>query len=156
MRNDAGLHACSPRGGSSRGRFFPSSFRAISSYLRSVSANASSIASTVRSAGASVASTVSLAEDERQREQVRRELCGFLSASLSKCSFLWSWYARTVSSLAIPPWTPVFGTVCVKLSAGRSRMSWWSLRTSLCITSVTPAPFLLVVSPCVFHCKQTR
>lgn len=68
MRNDANLLARSPRGG--RGSFFPSSLRAISTYLRSVSANASNIASTVRSAAVSPVSTGSLHEDDRQREQV--------------------------------------------------------------------------------------
>eukprot|EP00249_Psilotum_nudum_P024050 c29073_g1_i1 orf=507-1043(+) len=69
MRNDAGLHARTPRTGRSSS-FFPSPFRAISSYLRNVSSNAGNIATTVRSAGASVTSAISLAEEERQREQV--------------------------------------------------------------------------------------
>lgn len=69
MRNDADFHVRSPRGG--RGSFFPSSFRTISNYLRSVSANASSIAaSTVRQAAVSAASNGSLNEDDRHREQV--------------------------------------------------------------------------------------
>ncbi len=69
MRNNADVLARSPRGG--RGSFFPSSFRTISSYLRSVSANAGSIAaSTVRQAAVSAASNGVLNEDDRQREQV--------------------------------------------------------------------------------------
>lgn len=68
MKNDVNLHARSPRGG--RGSFFPTSIRAISTYIRSVSANASNIASTVRSAAVLPISNGSLHEDERQREQV--------------------------------------------------------------------------------------
>ncbi|CAK9256194.1 unnamed protein product [Sphagnum jensenii] len=70
MRNDADFLPRSPRGG--RGSFFPSSIRSISNYLRSVSANASSIAaSTVRRAAVSAASNGALNEDDRQREQVQ-------------------------------------------------------------------------------------
>ncbi|KAG6543390.1 hypothetical protein Mapa_015304 [Marchantia paleacea] len=69
MKNDVNLHARSPRGG--RGSFFPTSIRAISTYIRSVSANASNIASTVRSAAVLPISNGSLHEDERQREQVQ-------------------------------------------------------------------------------------
>lgn len=69
MRNDADFHVRSPRGG--RFSSLPSSFRTFSNYLRSVSANASSIAaSTVRQAAVSAASSGSLNEDDRQREQV--------------------------------------------------------------------------------------
>eukprot|EP01018_Ginkgo_biloba_P011377 Gb_30474 [translate_table: standard] len=49
------------------GSFFPSSLRAISSYLKS----ATSVASTIRSAGASVASSISLPEDDAHRDQVQ-------------------------------------------------------------------------------------
>ncbi|KAL3693422.1 hypothetical protein R1sor_007073 [Riccia sorocarpa] len=70
MKNDANLHARSPRGGRS-GSFLPNSIRAISTYLRSVSANASNIASTVRSGVALPLPNGSLQEDERQREQVQ-------------------------------------------------------------------------------------
>ncbi|CAM6097584.1 unnamed protein product [Calypogeia fissa] len=69
MRNDANLLARSPRAG--RGSFFPSSLRAISTYIRSVSANASNIASNVRSGVASPVSSGTLHEDDRQREQVQ-------------------------------------------------------------------------------------
>lgn len=70
MRNDADYHVRSPRGG--KFSSFPASIRTISNYLRSVSANASSIAaSTVRQAAVSAASSGSLNhEDDRQREQV--------------------------------------------------------------------------------------
>nr|XP_024358119.1 autophagy-related protein 18h-like isoform X1 [Physcomitrium patens]XP_024358120.1 autophagy-related protein 18h-like isoform X1 [Physcomitrium patens]XP_024358121.1 autophagy-related protein 18h-like isoform X1 [Physcomitrium patens] len=70
MRNDADYQMRSPHGG--KFRSIPSSFRTISNYLRSVSANASSIAaSTVRQAAVSAASSGSLNhEDDRQREQV--------------------------------------------------------------------------------------
>ncbi|KAH9299185.1 hypothetical protein KI387_030867, partial [Taxus chinensis] len=67
MRNEAGFRSRSSR----KGSFFPTSFRVISSYLKTVSGNASSIASTVCSAGASVASSVSRAEDDHEREQVQ-------------------------------------------------------------------------------------
>ncbi|KAL2634216.1 hypothetical protein R1flu_005695 [Riccia fluitans] len=67
MKNDANLHARSPRGGRG-GSFLPTSFRAISTYLRS---NASNIASTVRSGVALPLPNGSLQEDERQREQVQ-------------------------------------------------------------------------------------
>uniref|UniRef100_A0A7I4EFI3 BCAS3 domain-containing protein n=1 Tax=Physcomitrium patens TaxID=3218 RepID=A0A7I4EFI3_PHYPA len=70
MRNNADYHVRSPCGG--KFRSFPSSFRTISNYLRSVSANASIIAaSTVRQAAVSAASNGSLNEDDRQREQVQ-------------------------------------------------------------------------------------
>ncbi|XP_073387126.1 autophagy-related protein 18h isoform X3 [Physcomitrium patens] len=70
MRNDADNHVHSPRGG--KFGSFPSSLRTISKYVRSVSANAGSIAaSTVRQAAVSAASRVSLNEDDRQREQVQ-------------------------------------------------------------------------------------
>ncbi|KAG0623769.1 hypothetical protein M758_3G200500 [Ceratodon purpureus] len=71
MRNDADYHVRSPRGG--KFSSFPASIRTISNYLRSVSANASSIAaSTVRQAAVSAASSGSLNhEDDRQREQVQ-------------------------------------------------------------------------------------
>ncbi|KAH7445404.1 hypothetical protein KP509_01G007300 [Ceratopteris richardii] len=62
MNNGSALSR-SPRAGRSNG-FFPNSFRAI---FRS----ASSLASTVRSAGTSVATTISSASDDRQREQVQ-------------------------------------------------------------------------------------
>jgi hypothetical protein len=70
MRNDADYHVRSPRGG--KFSSLPSSFRTISNYLRSVSANASSIAaSTVRQAAVSAASSGSFNhEEDRQREQV--------------------------------------------------------------------------------------
>lgn len=70
MRNDADYQVRSPRGG--KFSSLPSSLRTISNYLRSVSANASSIAaSTVRQAAVSAASSgVFNHEDDRQREQV--------------------------------------------------------------------------------------
>ncbi|KAG0554174.1 hypothetical protein KC19_12G069500 [Ceratodon purpureus] len=71
MRNDADYQVRSPRGG--KFSSLPSSLRTISNYLRSVSANASSIAaSTVRQAAVSAASSgVFNHEDDRQREQVQ-------------------------------------------------------------------------------------
>lgn len=57
-------------GGGAKSGFLPSSFRMISSYLRTVSLNADTIVSTVRSATASVASAISPADDRQQREQV--------------------------------------------------------------------------------------
>eukprot|EP01018_Ginkgo_biloba_P014183 Gb_13732 [translate_table: standard] len=69
MRNDAGSQARGRRTGRNGSSFFPSSFRVISSYLKSVSTNASTIASNVRSAGASVASSISHTEDEREQVQ---------------------------------------------------------------------------------------
>lgn len=48
----------------------PNSLRIISSCLKTVSTNASSVASTVRSAGASVAATISAASSEDQKDQV--------------------------------------------------------------------------------------
>lgn len=77
MRNDGGLHARTPRTGRSSG-FFPNSLRAI---FRS----ASNLASTVRSAGSSVATTISTAEDERQREQV--QWAGFDKLELGPADF---------------------------------------------------------------------
>ncbi|KAJ7563826.1 hypothetical protein O6H91_03G127300 [Diphasiastrum complanatum] len=78
MRNgDAGFQSARGRGeadyGSGRGRkFIPSTWRAISSYLRSVSSNANNIAATVRTASASLASTVSQPDsNEERREQVQ-------------------------------------------------------------------------------------
>ncbi|XP_077243493.1 autophagy-related protein 18f-like [Tasmannia lanceolata] len=59
-----------PRSGRSNG-FFPSSLRAISSYLKIVSSGASTVASTVRSAGASVASSIADREDDSGRDQVQ-------------------------------------------------------------------------------------
>ncbi|XP_057817803.2 autophagy-related protein 18g isoform X2 [Cryptomeria japonica] len=67
MRNEVGVR----RRNSRKGSFFPTSFRVISSYLKTVSGNASSIASTVCSAGASVASSVAHTEDDLEREQVQ-------------------------------------------------------------------------------------
>lgn len=67
MRNEVGVRSRSSR----KGSFFPTSFRVISSYLKTVSGNASSIASTVCSAGASVASSVTQTEDDLEREQVQ-------------------------------------------------------------------------------------
>ncbi|XP_042491440.1 autophagy-related protein 18g-like isoform X3 [Macadamia integrifolia] len=58
------------KGGSGSGRsngLFPNSFRIISSCLKTVSTNASSVASTVRSAGASVAASIA---SEDQKDQV--------------------------------------------------------------------------------------
>ncbi|XP_024362578.1 autophagy-related protein 18h [Physcomitrium patens] len=71
MRNDVDYHVRSSRGG--KFSSIPSSFRTISNYLRSVSANASSIAaSTVRQAAVSAASSGSLNhEDDRQREKIQ-------------------------------------------------------------------------------------
>ncbi|CAK9875821.1 unnamed protein product [Sphagnum jensenii] len=70
MRNDANFLAHGPRG--RKGNFFPSSLRTISNYLRSVSANASSIAaSTVGQAAVSATSNGTLNEDDHQREQVQ-------------------------------------------------------------------------------------
>ncbi len=91
MRNDADFLPRSPRGG--RGSFFPSSIRSISNYLRSVSANASSIAaSTVRRAAVSAASNGALNEDDRQREQVSNfsgSVFAFtLKVFVSSCGFL--------------------------------------------------------------------
>jgi len=57
-------------GGGGKSGFLPSSFRMISSYLRTVSLNADTIVSTVRSATASVASAISPVDDRQQREQV--------------------------------------------------------------------------------------
>uniref|UniRef100_A0A0D6R1C6 Uncharacterized protein n=1 Tax=Araucaria cunninghamii TaxID=56994 RepID=A0A0D6R1C6_ARACU len=68
MRNEGGARS---RGRSRKSGFFPTSFRVISSYLKTVSGNASSIASTVCTAGASVASSVSRGEEDREREQVQ-------------------------------------------------------------------------------------
>ncbi|KAJ7294956.1 hypothetical protein O6H91_Y222000 [Diphasiastrum complanatum] len=72
MRNQSGLQGAGGRGGANYGRgrkFIPSTLRAISSYLRSVSSNASNIAATVRTAGTSIASSISQ-PDEDKREQV--------------------------------------------------------------------------------------
>lgn len=63
MRNDASTHASSPRASRSSSSFFRS-------ILRNVSAGASNLASTVRSAGSSVTSSISIAEEQHQREQV--------------------------------------------------------------------------------------
>ncbi|KAL4201538.1 hypothetical protein AMTRI_Chr02g259110 [Amborella trichopoda] len=51
--------------------FFPTSFRAISTYLRIVSSGASSVASTVRLAGASVVNSISDREEDSGRNRVR-------------------------------------------------------------------------------------
>lgn len=48
----------------------PNSLRIISSCLKTVSTNATTVASTVRSAGASVAATISAASSEDQKDQV--------------------------------------------------------------------------------------
>ncbi|XP_010240957.1 PREDICTED: autophagy-related protein 18f-like [Nelumbo nucifera] len=70
MRNDDQKpQGVVPRQGRSNG-FIPSSFRAISSYLRIISSGASSVASTVRSAGASVASSIVDRDDDDSRDQV--------------------------------------------------------------------------------------
>lgn len=45
----------------------PSSFKIISSCLKTVSANATNVASSVRSAGASVAASISPAEDDKDQ-----------------------------------------------------------------------------------------
>lgn len=69
MRNDADFLAHGPHG--RNGSFFPSSLCTISNYLRSVSANASSIAaSTAGQAAVSATSNGTLNEDDHQREQV--------------------------------------------------------------------------------------
>ncbi|KAL5972799.1 hypothetical protein ACLOJK_039605 [Asimina triloba] len=75
MRNDGqksqgGLPRSSSMPGRSNG-FFPSSRRAISSYLRIVSSGTMSIASTLRSAGASVASSIAERVDDACRDQVQ-------------------------------------------------------------------------------------
>jgi len=69
MRNDGNNKLQGGRGQRSNrsSGFFPTSFRAISSYIRS----ATSVASTLRSAGASVASSISHAEDDSHRDQVQ-------------------------------------------------------------------------------------
>lgn len=69
MRNDGNNKLQGGRGQRSNrsSGFFPSSFRAISSYIKS----ATSVASTLRSAGASVASSISHAEDDSHRDQVQ-------------------------------------------------------------------------------------
>ncbi|XP_077221211.1 autophagy-related protein 18f-like [Tasmannia lanceolata] len=71
MKNDVQkLQGGVPRSGRSNG-FFPSSLRAISSYLKIVSSGASNVASTVRSAGASVASSIADRDDDAVRDQVQ-------------------------------------------------------------------------------------
>lgn len=45
----------------------PNSFKIISSCLKTVSANATNVASSVRSAGASVAASISAAEDDKDQ-----------------------------------------------------------------------------------------
>ncbi|XP_058072716.1 autophagy-related protein 18f-like isoform X2 [Magnolia sinica] len=60
-----------PKSAARSNGFFPSSFRAISGYLRVVSSGASSVASTVRSAGVSVASSIVDRGEEVGRDQVQ-------------------------------------------------------------------------------------
>eukprot|EP00850_Spirogloea_muscicola_P001674 SM000006S19439 [mRNA] locus=s6:707062:712117:- [translate_table: standard] len=69
MRKEAALPGAGD--GLGRGSFLPSSLRMISTYWRSVSSNAGVLASNVRSAGAAaVAGGITVAEDERRKEQV--------------------------------------------------------------------------------------
>lgn len=69
-------------GGGVRNGLLPSSFRIISSCLKTVSSNAGSVASTVRSAGASVAASIA-APPEDEKDQVVVDL------NLIWISFTW-------------------------------------------------------------------
>ncbi|KAM0947732.1 hypothetical protein DsansV1_C07g0070571 [Dioscorea sansibarensis] len=60
-------------GGGGRNGLFPQSLRIISSCLKTVSANAGSVASTVRSAGASVAASIVVPAEE-EKDQFPSEL----------------------------------------------------------------------------------
>lgn len=73
------------RGGAGgKNGLLPNSLRIISSCLKTVSANAGSVASTVRSAGASVAASISAAAED-EKDQVSLFISLSLSLSLFVC-----------------------------------------------------------------------
>ncbi|KAL0320759.1 UNVERIFIED_CONTAM: hypothetical protein Sradi_5337400 [Sesamum radiatum] len=75
MRNDGqksgGGGALVPRPGRGNNGIIPSSFKALSSYLRVVSSGASTVASTVRSAASAASSAIVERDGDSNHDQVR-------------------------------------------------------------------------------------